>query len=123
MDTNQVALTEGRNPWDKAEQERRARMEASYTIPTFREAAYKVHTAKVNAGQLTSPKHRANWIQVLAKHAFPEFGDMPIDEISQREVKGFLESLAIHGGKGKQGLPETARRARSRMREIFQDAI
>ena len=90
-----MALTEGRNPWDKAEQERRARMEALITIPTFREAAYKVHTAKVNAGQLTSPKHRANWIQVLERHVFPTLGDTPIDEVSQREVKELLEGWPI----------------------------
>ena len=107
-------LAEGRNPWDKAE---RGRMErATDHIPTLAEAARKVHTQKVEGGEINNAKHQTNWLQVLERHAFPSFGDVPVNEINQREVKEFLERLGPQ-------LTETARRVRFRLREIFDDCI
>ena len=115
-DANRVAIAEGRNPWDASERERMARMATLDRTPTFEEAARKVHADKIHAGQISSDKHARNWIQMLERHAFPEFADMPIDEIRQRHVKDFLERL------GKEKV-ETARRIRSRMREVFDDCL
>ena len=115
-DANRVAVAEGRNPWDAAERERMARLARMNRVPTFAEAARKLHADKIASGELTNPKHRRNWLQVVDRHAFPLFADTPVDEITQREVKAFLEPLG-------QELTETARRIRSRMREIFDDAI
>ena len=115
-DANRVAVSEGRNPFKKAVRERMARLGSLDLVPTFEEAARKLHADKVQAGEISSDKHARNWIQMLEKHAFPEFADTPVDEVTQREVKDFLERLGSR-------LTETARRVRSRMREIFDDCI
>ena len=109
-------LAEGRDPWAKAEQGRMAQAETLERIPTLAEAARKVHAQKVEGGEINNAKHQLNWLQVLERHAFPSFGDVPVNEISQREVKEFLERLGPQ-------LTETARRVRFRMREIFDDCI
>ena len=115
-DAYRVAVEEGRNPWDKAERDRMERAAGLDHIPTFADAARKLHKDKVAAGEISSDKHARNWIQMLERHVFPVFGDTPIDEISQREVKDFLEGIGPN-------LTETARRLRFRMREIFDDAV
>ena len=115
-DANRVAVSEGRNPWDASERQRTARIEVLDRTPTFAGAAQKVHADKVRAGEISSEKHARNWIQMFERHAFPEFGDTPVDEISQRAVKDFLERLGMDK-------VETARRIRSRMREVFDDCI
>ena len=107
-------LAEGRNPWDKAERGRMERAQDLDRIPTFKEAACKVHAAKLPG--FSSAKHGRNWIQMLERHVLPVFGDTPVDEIRQREVKDFFERLGPT-------LTETARRLRFRMREIFDDCI
>ena len=109
-------VADGRNPWDKAEVKHIERAEVLERMPTFAEAARKLHEEKVAGGEISSGKHVRNWIQVLERHVFPLFGDTPVDEISQREIKDFLERLGPH-------LTETARRVRFRMREIFDDCI
>ena len=113
-DAYRVAVEEGRNPWDKAERDRTERAAGLDHIPTFTEAACKVHAAKVPA--FSSAKHGRKWIQMLERHVLPVFGDTPVNEISQREVKDFLERLGPT-------LTETARRLRFRKREIFDDCI
>ena len=115
-DAYRVAVSEDRNPWDKAERDRIERAQVLDRIPTFEEAARKLHTDKVAAGEISSDKHARNWIQMLERHAFPLFADTPVDEITQREVKDFLERLGPT-------LTETARRLRFRMREIFDSCI
>ena len=107
-------LAEGRDPWAKAEQGRMERAQDLDRIPMFEEAARKVHAAKLPG--FSSAKHGDNWIKMLEGHVFPLFGDTPVDEVSQRDVKDFLERLGPQ-------LTETARRLRFRMREIFDDCI
>ena len=113
---NRASVQQGRDPWGGVEQERRIRLEHLARVPTFAEAARKLHADKVQAGELSSEKHAKNWIQMLEKHAFPEFAETPVDEITQREVKDFLERLGSR-------LTETAKRVRSRMRSIFDDCL
>ena len=60
-------------------------------MPTFDEATRKVHAAKLPG--FSSAKHGRNWIQMLERHVLPVFGDTPVDEIRQREVKDFFERL------------------------------
>ena len=115
-DTYRGMIAEGRNPWTKEEQGRKSRAEVMAAVPTFAEAARNLHARKVEGGEISNDKHARNWIQVLERHAFPVFGDVPVDEISQREVKDFLEHLGPQ-------LPETARRVRFRMREILDDCL
>ena len=106
----------GRNPWDEAQKALKERLVAINHMPTFGEAARKLHMDKVQSGEISSDKHARNWIQMLERHAFPQFADIPVDEITQREVKDFLERLGPQ-------ITETARRLRFRMREIFDDCI
>ena len=115
-DANRVAVAEGRNPWDKAERDRMERAAGLGHIPTFADAARKLHADKVVAGEISSDKHARNWIQMLERHLFPVFGDTPVNEITQPEVKDLLERLGPQ-------ITETARRLRFRMREIFDDCI
>ena len=72
--------------------------------PTFREAAYKVHTAKVNAGQLTSPKHRANWIQVLVQSTHSQsLAICPLTKYPNGKSRGFWnhwQSTAVRVNRG-----------------------
>ena len=113
-DAYRVAVEEGRNPWSEGERDRMERAQDLDRIPTFKEAACKVHAAKLPG--FSSAKHGRNWNQMLKRHVLPVFGDTPVNEISQREVKDFLERLGPT-------LTETARRLRFRMREIFDDCI
>ena len=113
-DAYRVAVEEGRNPWSDDERDRMERAQDLDRMPTFKEAACKVHAAKLSG--FSSAKHGDNWIQMLERHVFPLFGDTPVDEVSQRDVKDFLERLGPQ-------LTETARRLRFRMREIFDDCI
>ena len=113
-DAYRVAVEEGRNPWTEGERDRMERAQDLDRIPTFKEAACKVHAAKLPG--FSSAKHGDNWIQMLKRHVLPVFGDTPVNDISQREVKDFLERLGPT-------LTETARRLRFRMREIFDDCI
>ena len=109
-----VAVEEGRNPWSDDERDRMERAQDLDRMPTFDEATRKVHAAKLPG--FSSAKHGRNWIQMLERHVLPVFGDTPVDEIRQREVKDFFERLGPT-------LTETARRLRFRMREIFDDCI
>ena len=113
-DAYRVAVEEGRNPWSDDERDRMERAQDLDRIPTFKEAACKVHAAKLPG--FSSAKHGRNWIKMLERHVLPIFGDTPVNEISQREVKDFFERLGPT-------LTETARRLRFRMREIFDDCI
>ena len=109
-------VADGRNPWDKTERQRMERAGVLERIPTFAEAARKLHLDKVEAGEISNDKHTRNWIQMLERHVFPVFGVTPVNEVARREVKDFLERLGPT-------LTETARRLRFRMREIFDDCI
>ena len=113
-DAYRVAVEEGRNPWSDDERDRMERAQDLDRIPTFKEAACKVHAAKLPG--FSSAKHGDNWIKMLERHVFHLFGDTPVDEIRPREVKDFFERLGPT-------LTETARRLRFRMREIFDDCI
>ena len=92
-------LAEGRDPWAKAEQGRMERAQDLDRIPTFKEAALKVHAAKLPG--FSSAKHGDNWIQMLKRHVFPLFGDTPVDEISpagRERLPGTLRPSANRDG-------------------------
>ena len=98
---NRVTVAEGKDPL----LQRRKK-----SIPTFREAAIKVHAA--NLPRWRNGKHTASWLQTLEKHAFPILGDMPVDRIESSHVLNVLEPIwGIH--------PETARRVRQRIRTVL----
>ena len=111
-DAYRVAVSEGRNPWMEVKREREQMAQAVIRMPTFAEAANKVHTLKVEGGQIGNTKSANNWINGFKRHVFPDFGHTRVNEISKGDVMEVLDPL---GAK----LPETARRLRQRMREVF----
>ena len=113
-DSNRVALSRGRDPWAKATKPAPVSTVETHHVPTFEEAARKVHA--LNAPTWRNGKHNASWIQSLERYAFPVFGDIPVDEISSRHVLDIL--LPIWHDKA-----ETAHRVRGRMRKVFDWAV
>ena len=79
-------------------------------MPTFREAALKYY--ELHKPNLRNGKHRANWLQVLQRHAFGRLGDMKVDEIERGDVVRVLEAIWVTR-------PPTARRVRQRIRQIM----
>lgn len=98
---NRATVSDGKDPL----LERRKK-----SIPTFREAAIKVHAA--NLPRWRNGKHTDSWLQTLEKHAFPILGDMPVDRIEPGHVLNVLEP--IWGVR-----QETARRVRQRIRTVL----
>ena len=111
---NRVAVAEGRNPWDAEERQRKARLESLKTVPTFEEAARKVHA--LNMARWKNGKHTVSWMQSLERHAFPALGDMRLDEITRADALDVLTPIWTK-------TPETARRVRHRIRVTFKWAM
>lgn len=109
-DRNRAAVQDGRNPWADGAT---AQVDAP-AAPTFKALAIETHAAK--AHKWRNPKHGQNWLRTLENHAFPTIGDTPVGEIGRADVVKVL--AAIWTAK-----PETARRVRSRMRDVFRRAI
>ena len=86
------------------------RRKAVIEIPTFEEAAKKVHAE--HSGSWKNPKHAAQWINTLTEYAFPIFGNKRVDGVDTNDVKAAL--LAIWQDK-----PETAKRVRQRIKMVF----
>ena len=85
---------------------RKARM----VVPTFREAARKVHAE--HAGSWRNPKHRAQWINTLEAYAFPVIGDRLVDQVETNDILKVLTPIWLRK-------PETARRLRQRLRTVL----
>ena len=98
---NAATVATGGNP---LEEKRRA------AIPTFRAAAKQVFEA--NKPRWRNAKHTVSWWQTLERHAFPSFGDMPVDRIGREDV---LRALTPIWGVRM----ETARRVRQRIRTVL----
>ena len=109
-----VALRSGQQPRPTQPKARQRRAEARSL--TVAEAARRVHEAKVRGGRLANPKHSLNWLQVLERHAFPAIGDMPVAQVTKRDVVELLEPIWDR-------LPDTARRVRQRLRATFTWAL
>lgn len=99
-DTMRKQVREGLDP--KAEK-RKAKKVAP---PTFRECALQVH--KEHAPSWKNEKHGAQWLSTLERHAFPELGDLPVDQITGPMVRDVLAAIWLT-------IPETARRVRQRV--------
>ena len=102
---NKSAVANGINP---IVEKRRA------AIPTFREAARKVHA--INLPTWRNPKHAAQWISTLETYVFPSIGEMKIDTIGKADVLVCL--TPVWASKA-----ETARRVRQRIRSVFSWAM
>ena len=82
------------------------RRKALAVIPTFKEAARKVH--EEHSAGWKNPKHIAQWINTLETYVFPVFGDRHVDQIHTPDVLKALAPIWLTK-------PETARRVRQRI--------
>ena len=100
-EATRLEVAQGRDP---LAEKRRAKM------PTFAEAAAKVHEA--NLPRWKNGKHTDQWINTLRTYAFPMLGKIPLDRIERRDVLAILTSIWT-------AKPETARRVRQRVRTVL----
>src|SRR3954469_13780027 len=95
----------------KAGQDPRAeRRRARETIPTFRDAALRVHDE--HRPSWKNAKHAAQWLATLEQHAFPALGSVRVDKIDGPMVRDVLADIWLK-------IPETARRGRPRIGAVL----
>ncbi len=85
-------------------------------IPTFEEAAGKVHEASKPTWR--NGKHSADFINSLTTYAFPVIGTRKINEIMSADILAVLERENFWTTK-----PETARRVKQRLGTVLKWAI
>lgn len=98
-----MQLAKGIDPIAERKRERDA-------IPTFKEAAVRVH-AEQKAGWKNG-KHQAQWLNTLETYAYPILGKVPVNEIEGALIRKVLLPIWLTK-------PETARRVRQRIGTIL----
>jgi integrase len=83
---------------------------ARQTVPTFEEAARRVHASQSKS--FRNEKHKEQWISTLKTYAFPVFGSRRVDHVDSSDVLKALSPIWLE-------IPETARRVRQRIRTVF----
>lgn len=83
---------------------------AEPTIPTFEEAARKLHI-ELSPGWKNA-KHAQQWISTLAEYAFPTLAKMPLNTIQPRDIGDALRSIWLQK-------PETASRVKQRLHAVM----
>ena len=86
------------------------RRKAKATVPTFSDAARSALAQ--HKGAWRNEKHASQWINTLTTYAFPEMGEMRIDEIDTSAVLRVLTPIWLTK-------PETARRVRQRISTVL----
>jgi len=89
---------------------RAERRQAIRRVPTFKEAAEKVHEER--KGVWSNGKHVEQWKTTLETYAYPKLGHLAVDRISAAQV---IDALADVWHKR----PETARRVRQRIMVVL----
>jgi integrase len=79
-------------------------------IPTFKEAALKVHEEHKAAWR--NGKHQAQWIRTLEVYVFPMIGDSLVSDIEGPAIRDLLAPIWL-------SKPETARRVRQRIGTVL----
>jgi len=97
-----IARTHG-DPLAERRNERRV-------VPTFEEAARRVHESHAEA--FRNAKHKQQWINTLTEYVFPVFGDRRVDHVQSGDVLKALSAIWLTK-------PETARRVRQRIKAVF----
>ena len=87
-----------------------ARAAERKVVPTFKEAAEKVH-AEHKAGW-KNEKHAQQWLNTLTEYAFPLIGDLRVNAIATPDILKVLTPIWLTK-------PETARRVRQRMGTVL----
>ncbi len=86
------------------------RRKARVIMPTFGEAADKVHGE--HKASWRNKKHAAQWISTLITYAYPVLKDRRVDQIDTPDVLRVLSPIWLTK-------PETARRVRQRIGTVF----
>jgi len=86
------------------------RADAKRVVPTFEEAARKVHEANVPTWKIT--KAVQQWIRSLEIHAFPKIGEKSVSDIGPPDIIDVLSPIWVSNR-------TTADRVRRRMSRIF----
>jgi Arm DNA-binding domain len=86
------------------------RKKALEAIPTFRDAARRVH-GEHKVGWKNG-KHQAQWISTLERYVFPMIGDQLVSEIDGPSIRDVLAPIWLTK-------PETARRVRQRIGTVL----
>lgn len=86
------------------------RRKARATVPTFAEAAERVH--EEHKASWENEKHAAQWIATLRSYALPHFGTRRVDQIETPDVLRALSPIWLTK-------PETARRVRQRIGTVL----
>lgn len=86
------------------------RRKARAVIPTFEEAARKVHAAHKPSWK--NAKHADQWINTLAEYVFPTFGDKCVDLVDSADILKVLSPIWLTKA-------ETARRVRQRIGAVL----
>jgi integrase len=103
-------VREGRDPIEERETEKRRKRQAKAEEKTFRECA-EACMASLEIGW-RNPKHRQQWRNTLAAHAYPLFGDLPVRAVETGQVMEALEPLWATK-------TETASRLRGRIEAVL----
>ncbi|EEW7308133.1 tyrosine-type recombinase/integrase [Escherichia coli] len=80
-------------------------------IPTFEEAARKVHTELLPGWR--NKKHGKQWISTLEQHVFPALGAVPLDTITPANIADVLRPSWMT-------IPETSGRVKQRIHKVMQ---
>lgn len=86
------------------------RRKAREIIPSFRDAAVRVHTEHKAAWK--NGKHQAQWISTLETYVFPSIGDRLVSDIEGPAIRDVLAAIWLVK-------PETARRVRQRIGTVL----
>lgn len=86
------------------------RISAGADIPTFAEAARKMH--KERGPTWKNAKHNAQWISPLERYAFPVIGNRRLDNIVTADIVKILSPIWLTKA-------ETAKRVRQRMHAVL----
>ena len=95
-----------RNGGDPLAERRRERRK----VPTFREAAQKVH--ETHSSTFRNAKHRVQWLASLEADVFPVFGDRMVSTIESGDILNALTPIWTTK-------PETARRLKQRIKIVM----
>lgn len=106
MEEARKLVKDGRDPVA----ERRAKAQPRARVVTFRELAERYIEGREDDWK--NPKHRQQWRNTLATYAYPEIGNMAVNEIETSHVEKLL--LPIWREK-----PETASRVRGRIEMVL----
>lgn len=100
-----IELAEGKDPLEE-----KAKVKDKPKIPTFKEAALKLHGDLLPGWK--NPKHGQQWINTLREYVFPMLGDKFLHEIQPGDVAAVLKPIWLTKA-------ETASRVKQRIHAVI----